>query len=70
MGLGRVGVKGEVSGQSRAAKVRATEDQGGQRPVAREPRAPRAPKGESECFVLRTYIVGGRGEKSYILIDG
>ena len=50
MGLGRVGVKGEVSGQSRAAKVRATEDQGGQRPVAREPRAPRAPKGEMSAL--------------------
>ena len=29
-GLGRVGVKGKVSGQGRETKVRAAEDQGGQ----------------------------------------
>ena len=33
-GLGRVGVKGKVSGQSREAKVRAAEDQGGKPQVA------------------------------------
>ena len=79
-------MKSKVSEQSRAAKVRAAADQGGkppgglrlggQRPSGpgapepRVPRAPGAPKGDSKSFVLRTYIVGGIGEKSYILING
>ena len=73
----------KVSGQSRVVKVRAAEDQGGKplgglRPGGQRPSSPRAksaksnqaPKGESESFVLRTYIVGGVGEKNYVLIGG
>ena len=69
-------MNGKVSGQSRVVKVRAAEDQGGKplgglRPGGQRPSSPRAksaksnqaPKGESESFVLRTYIVGGIGEK-------
>ena len=74
-------MKGKVSGQSRAAKVRVAEDQGGTLPGSLRPGGQR-PSGlrakstwsprerERESFVLRTYTVGGRGEKSYILING
>ena len=80
------GVKGKVSGQSRATKVRAAEDQGGkprgslrlggQRPSGlraerqEHPEPQREKERERESFVLRTYIVGGRGDKGYILING
>ena len=67
-GLGRVGVRGKVSGQSRAAKVREAEDQGGKPPCGLRPGGPRdsaksTPRPqerekERESFVLRTYIVG------------
>ena len=77
-------VKGKVSGQSRAAEVRVAEDQGGKplgnlRPGGQRPSGPRAKsikstpspqERQSESFVLRTYIVCGIGEKSYILING
>ena len=66
-GLGRVGVKGKVSGQSRATKVRVAEDQGGEplgslRTGGQRPSSPGARR-ESKSFVLRTYIVGRIGEK-------
>ena len=76
------GVKGKVSGQSRVANVRAAEDQGGQpprslRPGGQTPSGPGAKSVKStpspqerEYFVLRTYIVGEGGKKSYILING
>ena len=53
MGLVEWGVKGKVSRQSRVAKVRVAEDQGGKppgglRPVAQEPRTPQAPERETE----------------------
>ena len=81
-------MKGKISGQSRAAKVRAAEDQGGKPPGGlrlrvlrpsvlraksalslrdREREREREKEGvrgrERETFVLRTYILGGIGEK-------
>ena len=61
------------SSRAKQGGKRTAEDQGGQPPgglrgpVAREPRAPRAthaPERGSKSFVLRTYIVGGMGEKT------
>ena len=76
-------MKGKVSGQSRATKVRAAEDGGGKPPGRLRPggQSPSGPGGqecqerpkpprESESFVLRIHIVGGIGEKNYILING
>ena len=83
MELGRVGVKGKVPGQSRAAKVRVAEDQGDEPPASLRPggQRPSGPRGKSfknslspqeRKRVLCTEdltIVGGMGEKSYILIN-
>ena len=66
-GLVRVGVKGKVSGQSRATKERVAEDQGGKpqgslRPGGQRPSGPGAknaksapsPQERGSIFVLRT----------------
>ena len=72
------GVKGKVSGQSRVAKVEGLKTRGmspgSLRPGGHRPSGPRAKsikssqsprerERERESFVLRTYIVGGIGEK-------
>ena len=64
--------KSKGSGQSREAKVRVAEGrQDPEWPEAGFPESQECPKSpESEPCVLRTYIVGGVGVKSYILIDG
>ena len=77
-----MGVKGKVSGQSRATKERVAEDQGGKpprgsRPGGQRPGGSRArstkrvlsPQ-ERESLVLRTYIVGGIGDRNYPLFNG
>ena len=57
------GVRGKVSGQSRAGKVRAAKDQGGQRPGGLRAKSALNPQERERVLCLRTYIVGGIGEK-------
>ena len=72
-------MKDKVSRQSRAGKVRVAEDQGGKAPrwpdagwpesqeLQEHPECPESLR-ERESFVLRTYIVGGIGEKKLHIV--